>query len=115
MKFKKYLNEAKMGKLPGKIERIVHGGDPFELEWILVNPDSGDERTNYSFIENLAYKELTAMKRKKVLDFYENQFNVFISNSISGATDYIAQVKLISYDDKKLRTELRKLKFKVLR
>ena len=32
MKFKQYINETKIGKLPGKVTRIAHGGDPFELE-----------------------------------------------------------------------------------
>lgn len=115
MRFEKYLNETKMGKLPGKVTRIAHGGDPFELEWNLINSNSDDQRSNYKFIENLAYGELMAMKRKKIIDFYEDQFNVSMSTSINGETDYQVEVKLKSYDDKKLRAELRKLKFKVLR
>ena len=115
MRFQNYVNEAKMGKLPGKVKRIAHGGEPFSLEWILVNPDNDDERGNLLFVDNLAHKELMDMKRKGVLDFYDSDFTVNISASLGGQKDYMAEVKLKSYDDKKLRAALRKYKFKVLR
>ena len=115
MKFKKYINEAKMGKLPGKIERIASMTYPAMLKWRLSNPDVNDDRVNITTIENLAWKELTQMRNKKILDFDDFRFNVWgpITNPTkSDEYEFEADVILASYDEKKLKAELRKLKFK---
>lgn len=113
--FDKYLGEAKIGKLPGKVNRTVWGGTPFTMSWELINPDSGDDRSNYKYIEDLAYRELIGMKRKKILDFYEHDFNVSIIDNMRGEKSYQAEVTLVNYDHDKLMKELRRLKFKVKR
>lgn len=112
MRLKRYINEAKMGKLPGRLNRIFWGSDPEMLTWELVNPDGGDDKTNYKYIENLAWKELMDMKRKKVLDFYDNDFNVSIIDNMRDEKTYQAEVILKNYDPDKLNKELRRLKFK---
>lgn len=111
----KYLGEAKMGKSPGKVKRTVLAGTPFTLIWELINPDVSDEKTNYKYIEDLAYGELMSMKRKKILDFHESDFSVSVLDNMRGEKGYVAEVKLRTYDNDKLMKELRRLKFKTIR
>ena len=101
-----------MGKLPGKLKRTFWDGFPESMVWELINPD-GSTEANYKFLESLAYKEAVTLKRKKIINFHEDDFNVSILNSIGGQQDFQAEVKLRSYDPNKLFKELRKLKFKV--
>jgi len=109
MKLERYLKESKMGKLPEKIERVAYlNDDPAELHWKIKNAEK-DDRKYHKIIEDISYKELSIMKRKKILDFHEDDFDTWGTGG-----DYSAVVRLRSYDDKKLKSELRKLKFKVI-
>jgi len=112
--------ESKMGKLPEKIERTawlerdmaMGRYDPTELQWQLVNSSTDDDRRNYTMIQDIAWKELKKMQRKKILDFMDDAFNVSMMSG-GGNKTYQAEVKLFKYDLKPLMAELRKLKFKV--
>jgi len=112
----KYLSESKMGKLPEKVERIAYLKDyPGMLEWKLFNPSSSDNTTNYKKIEGIAWKELNNMKQKKLLDFYDSDFNVNMFANVSGDNiHYEATVRLIQFRDKELQKALRQFKFKVI-
>ena len=114
MKFKQYINE-KMGAFRENIERTAwmekdSGGryEPTKLEWKLVNASTNDDKRNYSIIEDISWKELKEMQRKKVLDFMEDKYDV----SKIG-TEYYAEVTLNSYDPKPLIAQLKKFKFKI--
>lgn len=110
MKFTRYLNESKMGKLSQTIKRTAYLKEyPELLKWELLNPDTDYERTNYKAIEAISWKELMDMKNKKILDFYEDNYSLYDL----GNRGYEATVTLKNYDPKKLSSALRKLKFKV--
>lgn len=117
MKFRKYINESKMGKLPQRIERTAYLKDyPAMLEWSLVDPETDDQRVNYKIIGDIAWKELVKMRNKGILDFYESDFDVTSTHGLGpnkGKISYEANVRLIKYDENKLKQELRKLKFRI--
>jgi hypothetical protein len=119
MKFKQYINESKMGKLPSRVERTAYMRDyPEMLEWKLIDPDTADARVNHNMIDSIAWKELSKMKNKGMVNFYDSDFNVGSTHGLGpnkGQISYEATVKLQSYDPKKLMAELRKLKFKVIK
>jgi len=111
MKLKQYLNEASFGKKMS-IEREAYMKNyPEMLKWTLY-PYTDDDETNYKTIENIAWKEAMLMKKKNILDFHDNDFDVFIIQG-HGDRTYEANVKLRSYDLKKLKTELKKYKFRI--
>ena len=112
MRFKNYLQEGKLGKLPSRIEKKAYMKDfPAMLQWTLINPD---ERETYKTIEAMAWKELTTMKNKKLLDFYEDDFDVTKTLGIAKEIEYEATVKLQRYH-KNLHMWLKKLGFKVFK
>ena len=88
--------------------------DPYKLEWRLINSNRKDRGVNIKHIEDVAYKELIGLKRKGVLDFYESDFNAW-SVINKGYFEYTADVKLKSYNPEKLTSELKKLKFYIVK
>lgn len=115
MRFKEYINESKMGKLPQRIERTAYLKDyPAMLEWSLVDPDTLDQRANYKFIESIASKELVKLRNKGLIDFYSSDINIGSTHGGNGQVSFEETVTLKKYDEKKLIPELRKLKFKVI-
>jgi len=109
MKLRDYMKESKMGKFPEKIARFAFMKlSPAKLVWKLESPATDDKKRNFKLIEKTAYKELTDMKKKGILDFYDDKFDVWKIGE-----EYEANVSLLNYDEKKLRNELKKLKFKI--
>ena len=125
MKFKGYLIKEKLGGFSEQIERTAWVEkqsskgryDPWELQWKLVNPSTGDDRRNYNIIESIAWKELKGLQRKKVLDYYDDKYNVSKLVGHGGNDTYQAEVQLItnSVAPKELIAELKKLRFKVVK
>jgi len=111
MKFDKYINEAKIGKLPQKIQRTAYMKDyPELLKWELINPNLDNERANYNAIEGVAWKEAITLRKKGIIGFNNNDFDIF---SVHGPTiNYEANLKLREYDDRLIK-ELKKMKFKI--
>ena len=111
MRLKKYIKEASYGKKVG-IKRVAYMIDyPVMLKWEMF-PQTDDDQVNYKTIENIAYKEAGDLRRKKIVDFHEDDFDVFISYG-QGDRTYEANVKLRAYEEKPLMSALRQLKFKV--
>ena len=113
----KYLGESKMGKLPQKIERTAYIKDyPAMLKWELIDPEDEDQRVNYKIIGDTAWKEASTMRSKGIIGFYEDGFNINSVHGLGpnkGQISYEATVNLIKFDEKKLKQELRKLKFRI--
>ena len=78
------------------------------LKWE-IRPKSGDDESNFHFIGDIAWKELKKLENKDLVDFYQNDFHVYIL----GKDTFGAEVEFHQYDVDRLPRELKRMGFKI--
>lgn len=113
--------EAKMGKLPEKIERQAYLDEyPETLIWQLRSPETEDDRRNYSILGDIAVSEAKKLKQKKLITFDNldpRSMGGLSLTKVSGSSTmpvyYEATLSLKSFDPDKLPKELKRMGFKL--
>jgi len=95
--------------ISGKIFRTADlGWKNGYLKWE-IRPKHGDDESNYNMIGDIAWKELKYLERKKLVEFYQGHFEVYIQ----GQDLFGASIELMAFESDRLPRELKKMGFRV--